>query len=101
MKRVGIVFAALAVTLGSLWLALALGSVGFDVRRFTQHERRLRKVMAEPQVTAGRLTQAFQEEGTTLVTVRRRCARRPRAIPTCASSPRPTCSISSSSTATA
>ena len=69
MKRVGIVFAALAVTLGSLWLALALGSVGFDVRRFTQHERRLRKVMAEPQVTAGRLTQAFQEEGTTLVTV--------------------------------
>jgi hypothetical protein len=68
MKRVGVVLAALAVTLGSLWLAMALGSVGFDVRRFTQHERRLRKVMAEPQVTAERLTQAFKDEGTLLLT---------------------------------
>lgn len=67
MKRVGIVVAALAVTLGSLWLAMALGSVGFDVRRFTQHERRLLRVMAEPQVTAGRLTQAFKDEGTLLL----------------------------------
>jgi hypothetical protein len=67
MKRVGIVLAALAVTLGSLWLAMALGKVGFDVRRFSQHERRLRKVMAEPQVTSDRLTQAFKDEGTLLL----------------------------------
>ncbi len=68
MKRVGILLAALAVTFGSLGLALTLGSIGFDVRRFSQHERRLRKVMAEPQVTVSRLTQAFRDEGTTLVT---------------------------------
>lgn len=67
MKRAAILAGALAVTLGSLWLAMALGSVGFDVRRYTQHERRLRKVMAEPQATLDRLTRAFRDEGTLLV----------------------------------
>jgi hypothetical protein len=68
MKRFWILVGALAVTLGSLWLAMALGSIGFNVRRYTQHERRLRKVMTEPQPTIDRLTQAFQDEGTLLVT---------------------------------
>jgi hypothetical protein len=66
MKRFWMLAGALAVTLGSLWLAMALGSAGFDVRRFTQHERRLRKVMAEPQPTVDRLSRAFKDEGTLL-----------------------------------
>jgi hypothetical protein len=66
MKRFWILAGALAVTLGSLWLAMTLGSVGFDVRRYTQHERRLRKVMGEPQPTVDRLSQAFKDEGTLL-----------------------------------
>jgi hypothetical protein len=69
MKRVGILLGALAITLASLWLAMALGSAGFDLRRFTQHDRRLRKVMSEPQPTVDRLTQAFKDEGTLLVAV--------------------------------
>ncbi len=64
MKRVGILAAALLVTLGSLWVAMVLGSLAFDVRRTMQHDRRLRKVMTEPQPTVGRLTQAFKDEGT-------------------------------------
>jgi hypothetical protein len=64
MKRFGILAGALAVTLGSLWLAMVLGSLAFDVRRTTQHDRRLRKVMTEPQPTLARLTQAFKDEGT-------------------------------------
>ncbi len=80
MKRPWILAGALAVTLGSLWLAMTLGSVAFDVRRYTQHERRLRKVMAEPQATVGRLTQAFQDEGTQLVTAPKSPEERERAI---------------------
>jgi hypothetical protein len=64
MKRVGILAGALVITLGSLWLAMVLGSLAFDVRRTTQHDRRLRKVMTEPQPTVDRLTQAFKDEGT-------------------------------------
>jgi hypothetical protein len=67
MKRVAILAGALVVTLGSLWLAMSLGSLAFEVRRTTQHDRRLRKVMAEPQVTAERLTKAFVDEGTLLL----------------------------------
>jgi hypothetical protein len=64
MKRFWILAGAVVVTLAILSLAMLLGSVGFNVRRYTQHERRLRKVMAEPNVTVTRLTQGFQEEGT-------------------------------------
>ncbi len=68
MKRVFILAGALAVTLGSLWLAMVLGSLAFHVRSISQHDRRLRKVMTEPRPTVDRLTQAFKDEGTVLVT---------------------------------
>jgi hypothetical protein len=66
VKRFWILAGAAAVTLGSLTLALILGSAGFDFRRYTQHQRRLQKVMRE-QPTVDLLTRAFQEEGTTLL----------------------------------
>jgi hypothetical protein len=67
MKRPWIMIAALAVSLGGLWLAMTLGTIGFDVRRYAQHERRLHRVMQEPQATIERLTKAFENEGTALV----------------------------------
>jgi hypothetical protein len=67
MKRFWMVAGALAVTLGALWLAMMLGSAGFNGRRYGQHRQRLLKVMQEPEVTVSRLTQAFAQEGTRLV----------------------------------
>jgi hypothetical protein len=67
MKRFWMLAGALAFTLGALWLAMLLGSASFDARRYTQHDRRLRKVMTEPQPTVDRLTLAFKDEGTLLV----------------------------------
>ncbi len=67
MKRFWIVVGALVVTVGALWIAMLLGSAGFNGRRYPQHEQRLRKVMQQPQVTVDRLTRAFAAEGTSLV----------------------------------
>jgi hypothetical protein len=66
MKRFWILAGAVAVTLGSLALAMLLGSASFDFRRYAQHQGRLQKVMRE-QPTADLLTRAFQEEGTALL----------------------------------
>jgi hypothetical protein len=66
MKRLWIVAGALVVTLGSLTLAMVLGSVSFDFRRFRDHEGRLRRVMRE-QPTAERLTRGLADEGTPLL----------------------------------
>jgi hypothetical protein len=63
MKRFWIIVGALAVTGGTLTIAMLLGAAGFDFRRYTQHEGRLQRVMRE-QPTVERLTQAFQDEGT-------------------------------------
>jgi hypothetical protein len=68
MKRFWILAGAAVVTLASLALALLLGSAGFDFRRYTQHQRRLDKVMRE-QPTADRLTRGLADEGTPLVAV--------------------------------
>jgi len=68
MKRFWILAGAAAVTLGALTLAMLLGSASFDFRRFTQHQRRLQKVMRE-QPTADRLTRGFADEGTVLLAV--------------------------------
>jgi hypothetical protein len=66
MSRFWMMAGALVVTLSALALALLLGSAGFDFRRYTQHEGRLRKVLQEaPSVE--RLTQGLREEGTPLV----------------------------------
>ncbi len=66
MKRFWIMAGALAVTIGSLMLALLLGSTGFDVRRYGQHQRRLQKVMRE-QPGSERLTQGLAAEGSPLL----------------------------------
>ncbi len=66
MKRVWMLAGALLVTLGALTLAMLLGSASFDYRRFSQHEGRLRKVLAKAP-TADRLTRGLQEEGTPLL----------------------------------
>jgi hypothetical protein len=66
MKRFWILAGAAAVTLGSLALAMLLGSTSFDFRRYAQHQGRLQKVMRE-QPTVDLLTRAFQEEGTALL----------------------------------
>lgn len=54
--------AALATALIA-WLALLLGAVGFDMRRFSQHEGRLARLVArQPRLEL--VEQAFAEEGT-------------------------------------
>jgi hypothetical protein len=68
MKRFWILAGALAVTLGSLTLAMLLGSASFDFRRYTVHERRMQKVLRE-QPTADRLTRGLADEGTALLAV--------------------------------
>lgn len=65
MKRMWILGGALVVTLGSLALAMLLGSASFDFRRYSQHEGRLRKVLREAPGEE-RLTQGLADEGTTL-----------------------------------
>jgi hypothetical protein len=70
MKRFWILAGALVVTLGTLTLALMLGSAGFDFRRYTVHERRMQKVLRE-QPTADRLTRGLADEGTSLLAVAR------------------------------
>jgi len=66
LKRFWILAGALAVTIGTLTLALVLGSTGFDVRRYGQHQRRLQKVMRE-QPSAERLTRGLAAEGSPLL----------------------------------
>jgi len=68
MKRFWILAGAVVITLGALALAMLLGSASFDFRRYTQHQRRLQKVMRE-QPTADRLTRGFADEGTALLVV--------------------------------
>ena len=70
MKRFWIAAGALAVTLGSLTLAMLLGSASFDFRRYTVHERRMQKVLRE-QPTADRLTRGLADEGTAQLGVAR------------------------------
>ena len=70
MKRFWIAAGALAVTLGSLTLAMLLGSASFDFRRYTVHERRMQKVLRE-QPTADRLTRGLADEGTAQLAVAR------------------------------
>jgi hypothetical protein len=68
MKRFWILAGAAVVTLGSLTLAMLLGSASFDFRRYSQHQGRLAKVMRE-QPTADRLTRGLADEGTVLLAV--------------------------------
>ncbi len=66
MKRFWILAGALAVTIGALALAFWLGTASFDVRRYSQHNGRLAKVMRE-KPNAERLTLGLAAEGTPLL----------------------------------
>jgi len=70
MKRLWILVAALALTLGALALPMMLGSAVFNFSRFSDHESRLRRVMRE-RPTADRLTRGLADEGTALLAVAR------------------------------
>lgn len=79
MKRFWIIGGALVATLGSLTLAMLLGSASFDYRRYSEHEGRLRRVMREAP-DADRLTRGLQQEGTALVAVAATAAEADRVI---------------------
>jgi hypothetical protein len=66
LKRFWIVAFALAVTIGALVIAFWLGAASFDVRRYSQHNGRLAKVMLE-RPSADRLTRGLAAEGTPLL----------------------------------
>jgi hypothetical protein len=54
---------AFTATAATLALALALGTWGFDFRRYSQHEGRLKRVLQQ-EPTMARLTAGLAEEGT-------------------------------------
>jgi hypothetical protein len=66
VRRVLITLAALVASGGLLWLAMALGSVGFETRKGLLHEGRLARLL-EKQPHIDLVTQALEEEGTRLV----------------------------------
>ena len=66
MKRFWILFGAFLVTTVTLGLALLLGTWGFEYRRLSQHEGRLRRVM-EQEPDMGRLTEGLASEGTVVL----------------------------------
>jgi hypothetical protein len=66
VRRFWITFAAACVSGGLLWLAMALGAVGFEARKAGLHEGRLQGLLEkQPRVEA--VTQAFENEGTLLL----------------------------------
>lgn len=66
MKRFWVLFGAFVVTVATLGLALFLGTWGFEYRRLSQHEGRLRRVM-EQEPTVSRLTEGLANEGTVVL----------------------------------
>jgi len=65
-KHWAAVIGGLAVTALLVYLAFLLGAWGFDTRRFSQHDRRLRGLVVRSP-TVGQVEQAFDEEGTRLL----------------------------------
>ncbi len=66
VSRVWILAGAFTATAVTLALAFMLGAWGFDYRRFSQHEGRLRRVLEE-QPTIDRLSAGLVEEGATVL----------------------------------
>ena len=66
MKRFWILFGAFVVTVATLGVALMLGTWAFEYRRYSQHETRLERVMAQ-EPTMARLTEGLANEGTTVL----------------------------------
>jgi len=66
LNRAGIVIASVAITTGVAYLAFLLGAWGFNTRRYSQHEGRLKRLLlATPRLP--QVVQAFEEEGSPLV----------------------------------
>jgi len=66
VKKLAIVLGSLALTAAGAYLAFLLGAVGFDTRRFTQHEGRLRRLLArQPRIE--QVVQGLEEEGSHLL----------------------------------
>ena len=73
MKRSLILLAAAAVTAVLVWVALMLGDIGFETRRFSLHEGRLKRLLAvQPQ--ADQVTQGLADEHARLLGVARDAA---------------------------
>lgn len=66
MKRFVIVAGSVVVTGLLVTLALLLGNAGFNARRFTQHESRLKKLLPH-QPTLEQVVRGLQDEGTPLL----------------------------------
>ena len=65
-SRAVVLAASVAITTGVAYLAFLLGAWGFNTRRYSQHERRLHKLLvAAPRMD--QVVQAFEEEGSRLV----------------------------------
>ena len=62
MKRFWILAGAFAATAAIFGLAFLLGTWGFEYRRYSQHQRRLQRVV-EQEPTIDRLTLGLAEEG--------------------------------------
>lgn len=66
MSRFWVLVTAFVVTAATLTIALVLGSLAFDYRRYTQHQARLERVL-EQHPDEERLTKGLADDGTPLV----------------------------------
>ena len=66
MSRFWILAGAFTATAATLALALLLGAWGFDYRRYSQHEGRLKRVL-EQQPTIGQVTAGLEDEGASVL----------------------------------
>ena len=66
MSRFWILAGALTATAATLALALLLGAWGFDYRRYSQHEARMKRVLQQ-EPTMSRLTAGLAEEGASVL----------------------------------
>jgi len=66
VKKLLIVLGSFAATALAAYLAFLLGAVGFDTRRFMQHEGRLRRLLAQ-QPKLEQVVQGLEAEGSRLL----------------------------------
>jgi hypothetical protein len=65
-SRAAILVASVALTAGVAYLAFLLGAWGFNTRRYSQHERRMQKVLlAKPRID--QLVRGLEDEGSPLI----------------------------------
>jgi hypothetical protein len=66
LRRAWIIAGALVASGLALYLALFLGAWGFDFRRISQHDGRLRRLVQQ-QPTLARVVQGLEDEGSPLI----------------------------------